>query len=247
MINRILLFMLFALPIYGETFDELMETQKMIHAVKSEFYEAKESWESVRPDIQERYAAIKKAIEKRENYLKNLKDVNASLSEELETLKKNISENEVMNRHLDMLTSDILIRLQTYINSTAGYSHQERTESAALLMKLCADPEVKPEEKVRRITELLMVEADLARFAEAYEGKITLDGEDISGYTLRLGALGQFFTTQDKSVVAVYDPVSESYKEIDTAYADEIFKASRIIEKKGAPELIHLPIGRVSE
>ncbi|ADD67743.1 hypothetical protein Dacet_0965 [Denitrovibrio acetiphilus DSM 12809] len=230
---------------YAETAGEILNTQKSIHSIKSKFYEEKEEWDKDKLNMEERYGALTRAVEAREAYLLNLKKINEELAGELERKKTKMTSAKGVERRLDILLADMLMKLQRHIESTSGYTYDQRMQSLEEMMRLNADPEVKPQEKIRRVAELFMVEADLARFAEVYEEKVTLNGKEISGYLLRLGALGQFFTTPDKRRAAVYDPAQNGFTEIDQRYAQEIMKAARIIEKKAAPELVHLPVGRL--
>ena len=175
---------------YAESSDEILTINKEVHAKKSEYFSEKEKWEQDKLSLEDKYAALERAIRENRKHLEALKDANKSLRKEVAEENSKIQASKQINEGLDSLLSVLLDDMESHIRSTAGYSQESRLDSLEKVRNDITSDEMSPQERIRKVIELYTVEADLARFAEVYEEQIDIGGILTSGYLLRLGGAG---------------------------------------------------------
>lgn len=243
----ILMILCFSMSAGADTAEKLLETQRDIHNKKIEYYSEKEKFEENRNSLEDKYLSLKKAIAENQAYVETLRKVNKDLKERVDIQKRKVKLSRTIGSKIDNLLHTLLLDIENHINNSPGYSLTGRLTVVTNLRESIFSGGLSTQEKIRRVMELYMVEADLARFAEVYEEQIEFEGRKISGYFLRFGGVAQFFASPDGKFAASYNPSIQGFEEIPFKYAERIITAAKIIDKRAMPELVNLPLGRLAE
>ncbi len=118
---------------------------------------------------------------------------------------------------------------------------KERQKRLQALQQTLDSPVSALSEKLQRLLEALLIEADYGQQVEATEGTVLLNGEVVHGKLLRIGRLQQFFLSDDRSMVAHIQPGGD-WRQVDTSHAEVITRALEMVQQRRPFELVSFPL-----
>ncbi|NIV18144.1 MAG: DUF3450 family protein, partial [Woeseiaceae bacterium] len=102
-------------------------------------------------------------------------------------------------------------------------------------------------EKFRKVMEAYQIENEYGASSETYEDEIPIEGREPRVYNvLRVGRIGLYFQSDDRSISGYWDNARRKWVEDDIG-RNEIYKGIRIARQQIAPELIVIPLAAPSE
>lgn len=155
-------------------------------------------------------------------------------------------ETEKLRQGLQQWFYAVASTIRTDIAGGVPFLAQERRERLDSLDKVLLDEDTAAHEKLRRLMEVLQVEAKYGYSAEAYADSIPLAGEQLQVDLVRLGRVSLFFITPDAHSCGVYDPATKGFTFLPAKYTADIRQALKSINGQSTDPLNLLPVGRIS-
>lgn len=165
----------------------------------------------------------------------------ADQERQMRTLRSSIERATMIDRQILPLIGRMIDVLEQFIQNDVPFLLASRMERVNELRDIMDLSDVSPSEKFRRVFEAYQIENDFGRTIEAYQGTVSLNGEDLEGTFLRIGRIGLYFQTQDQSVSAHWNRATGQWEEIN-GFDRAIDKGIKIAESQIAPDLVRLPI-----
>lgn len=139
----------------------------------------------------------------------------------------------------------LLDRVEDSLQRGLPFLPEERTGRLKMVRDELARPDFTAAEKLRRVLEVLQVEADYANSVEVYQGKIEVDGTELYADVLRLGRVALFWQTPDQDRVGHFDQAQGKWSELPTSEKRNISRAMEMATRMRPTELIDLPLGKI--
>ncbi len=201
--------------------------------------------------LDERDRMLKK-LEQLENDNQELTAEQERLSSQVNGARERIARKEKELEGIRRIPRDILPFLQetmswldSEINSSLPFLPKERRDRLERLAELMDAPDVSIAEKLRKIMEALLIEAEYGTTVEVANESVELDKEPVLVTCLRLGRLNLFYQTLDESGCGFYNTASGKWEELPRRYDRNIKMTVDMALKHRPVELVNLPVGRV--
>jgi hypothetical protein len=219
----------------GNTVDMEQETQKK-----------RDDWAAEKADLTRRYQTAKANVE----YLLDRKAVEekrlSALQDAIAEFERRLAESDQLNASLQDTLDAVVVRLERWVDRDLPFLPDERHTRIASLKDAIASPDMTGAEKLRRVLEALMIEAQYGGTVEVYQGSITLDGEELFVDLLRVGRVSVFWRTPNGRRAGEFDRASGQWVEFDNrGYSRNIGMAMDMANRIRPVELISLPLGRI--
>ena len=201
--------------------------------------------EKIADQTQSIFNEYKQTLRESENlriYNNNLEKLIVSQKTEISSLNKQLNEIDATNQGIVPLMIRMVGTLEKFIELDVPFLLDERKNRIASLKQLLIDANITTSEKYRRIMEAYQIETEYGRTIEAYQGKISDNGNQRTVDYLRIGRLSLVYQTLDGKQASVWDHTNKSWAELSSDYSAQIKKGIRIAKKQSAPELLTLPI-----
>jgi hypothetical protein len=137
-------------------------------------------------------------------------------------------------------------RLEAAVAADLPFLAQERTARLVALKQELVRPEVAGAEKLRRLLEALVIEAEYGGSIEVYEEPITVAGEEVHADILRVGRVSVFWRTADGKRVGEFDRATRAWVELPGKYNRNISTAMEMAARMRPIQIVDLPLGRIA-
>lgn len=158
---------------------------------------------------------------------------------EMESLRSQIDDIELVGRGVTPLMLEMLDALEAFVALDLPFLAEERNARVANLRDMMDRPDVSDAEKYRRILEAYQIENDYGRTVEAYRGPLA-DGRIVD--FLRIGRVALLYQSADGEETAAWDKSQQSFVKLDSSYRSSIKEGLRIARKQSRPDLIRVPL-----
>ena len=193
--------------------------------------------------LQNAYEDQLKLVQGLETYIALLDTQIAGQREEVELLRKSITDVAVLERQVLPLMLRMIGSLEKFIALDVPFLEAERRERVAKLRQLMGRSDVTVAEKCRRVFEAYQIENEYGRTIESYTAKLDLQGESYDAEFLRVGRLGLLYRTVGSRKVGYWDKQSDSWQELPaTPWRRMINQGMKVARQEIAPELIHVAL-----
>ncbi len=170
-----------------------------------------------------------------------------SLEGRIQELQRRLEEADRLEGSIQDTLLVILSRVETIKDQGLPFLPDERGRRLRLVRDELARPDYTAAEKLRRVLEVLQVEADYANNAEVYQGHIEVEGQELFADILRLGRMALFWQTPDHDRVGWYDQASGRWEELPDKEQRNIGRAIEMATRMRPVELIDLPLGKIGK
>ncbi len=175
-------------------------------------------------------------------YNDNLEQMVQSQETEMVSLERQIEEIQVTQREIVPLMLRMLETLEGFVEADMPFLRAERRARVEGLQALMGRADVDIPEKFRQIMLAYQTEADYGRTIEAYQGELTLEGQERSVEFLRIGRLVLAYQTPDRRESGFWDARQWEWVLLDKKHNPSIRQGLRIADRQAAPELIQVPV-----
>ena len=138
-------------------------------------------------------------------------------------------------------------RLAQRIEQDLPFLTAERQQRLARLDALLDDPAVAVSEKLRKVFEALLVEAEYGNTIEVYQETVTVDSQPLLADIFRLGRLGLYYQRLDRQAGGFYNVARDTWEPLDKAANRALTTAIAIGTKRQPVEILDMPLGRLAQ
>jgi hypothetical protein len=137
-------------------------------------------------------------------------------------------------------------RLARRIDRDPPFLPAERQQRLARLEALLDDPAVSASEKLRKVFEALLVEAEYGNTIEVYPETVTVDGQPLLANVFRLGRIGLYYQSLDQQSGGFYNIARNAWAPLDKDANRALTTAIAIGTKRQPVEILDMPLGRLA-
>lgn len=194
-------------------------------------------------ELQNAYQDQLKLVQGLETYIALLDTQITGQQQEVELLRKSITDVAVLERQVLPLMLRMIGSLEKFIALDVPFLEAERRERVETLRALMSRSDVTVAEKCRRVFEAFQIENEYGRTIESYTAKLDLQGESYDAEFLRVGRLGLLYRTVGSRKVGHWDKQTGSWQELPrTPWERMINQGMKVARQEIAPELIHVAL-----
>jgi len=186
----------------------------------------------------ERYRAALWQSQQLRVYVQQIDELQQSQQQERESLSRQITEMERVERDLLPLMLRMIGSLESFVGLDLPFLQAERRERVAELRRAMADASVTTAEKFRRIIEAYQIELDYGRGLGAE--RVEIDGRLMD--QLRVGRSALFALALDADEALRWDADDARWMPLEHRYIADIRDGLRIARETAAPSLLVLPM-----
>ncbi len=170
----------------------------------------------------------------------------ASLEGRLSELSRRLDEADRLESSIQDSLLVILQKVDESKSQSLPFLPDERDLRLKMVRSELARPDFTAAEKLRRVLEVLQIEADYANSVEVYQGHIEVNGQELYADILRLGRVALFWQTPDRERVGLFDQAASKWIELPASEKRNVGLAIEMATRMRPVELIDLPIGRIA-
>jgi septal ring factor EnvC (AmiA/AmiB activator) len=181
-----------------------------------------------------------------------LEERRQALEEKVSATKARISQKSKQLADIEQIQSSIVPLIETLIEDLGRHLDQdlpfltdERRQRLQRLCQLRDEPDVAVSEKLRKVMEALLVEAEYGNTIEVDQQTITLGKADMLVNIFRLGRIALFFQSLDQKTCGFYNVATSAWQVLSPSYQRTIQAAMDIGAKRRPVEILTLPLGRM--
>lgn len=235
-----------ALTALAQDAAELKQTTDEMIAIRRGTQEARDDWATERTQLRTRLRAARSAAERLDGQVAAAEQKLAAVTGRTAELQRRLEESRRLEASLEDTLGVMLARLQARIARDLPFLPQERATRLAGITAELARPETAPSEKLRRLLEVLQIEALYGGTVEVYPDRISVDGDSLYADILRVGRLSLFWCTPDGGRAGEYARDLEEWIELSAGERRAIRRAIEMATRQRPMELIALPLGRIT-
>jgi hypothetical protein len=224
--------------------DALTETVDGTVGIARETQAAQDVWAVEKTDLELRYRSAKANVDYLNDRLTNELAEAEALEAAVRDLERRLSESARLEEVIQDSMIVALGRLEDAVTHDLPFLREERQARLSALRLLMAKPDVDSAEKLRRLLEAMLVEAQYGETVEVTQEPIDLDGIEVYVDMLRIGRLALFWKTPDGARVGTYDP-NDGWVDLQGKYSRTVSRAMEMASRMRPVELINLPLGRI--
>jgi len=214
-------------------------------AIHAQAQRQQDDWATERADLSNRYRNLDASLAFLEAKRMGTSQRLAALEARSAELERSIAESARLQAGLEDTLLVVMGRLETAVAADLPFLAQERKARMAALKQELVRPEVAGAEKLRRLLEALVIEAEYGGSIEVYQEAITVGGEEVHADLLRVGRVSVFWRTADGKRVGEFDRASRSWVELPGKYNRNIAVAMEMAARMRPIQIVDLPLGRI--
>lgn len=234
-----------AAPATAQTAEKLAGTVDETIATARNTQQLKDAWSAEKTDLENRYHVARSNVE----WLRQRIDVEsqraAALDHRVHELQRQIQESSRLQEVIQDSMIAVLCRLERSVDASIPFLTEERGNRVRFLRGELAKPEVDPAEKLRRLLEALLIEAQYGRTVEVIQERIVIGEVQKFVDMLRIGRLALIWRTPEGTQIGTWDPVTESHVLMPDRHKRTVQRAMEMATRMRPVQLLSLPIGRI--
>lgn len=181
--------------------------------------------------------------------LASLREYNAQVEKlivgqkaEMVSIRQQIEDVTNVDRTIVPLMFRMIDALEQFVDLDVPFLIDERRARVQNLRALMDRSDANPAEKYRNILEAYEIENEYGRTIEAYEGEMTVNGEDRTVAFLRIGRVALIYQTLDGAESGAWNNASKSFTDLEGDFDTALRAALRIAKQQAAPDLLVIPV-----
>ncbi|MEN8168215.1 MAG: DUF3450 domain-containing protein [Pseudomonadota bacterium] len=190
----------------------------------------------------EEYQRLSRELDVLTVYDDQLQRLVESQEAEKTSIQKQMRDLDMTQREIVPLMLRMLEWLDEFVRIDQPFLPEERQLRIGQLKGLMDRADVSIGEKYRRVLEAYQIEMDYSRTIEASRGELGTEDKTRTVDFLRIGRVGLYYLTLDRSEVGHWNPASGRWETLPTRYNLPIRNGLRIARKQAAPDLLRLPV-----
>ena len=222
------------------------ETVNQTLKIQQQTQKRVDAWERQRQEMISRLQNLKMQEDLLRYRQKKLQLYITERQSKIAELKKGIAEQQVIARELEPFLDQTLARARTSYEQGLPFLSVERQQRFDELESFLSSYEASLAEKLRRVLEMLQIEAQYGHQVEAYERVLELSGVETTVNVLRLGSIGLYYLTLDGRNAGWYNPEKGKWEILPGRFLEPIKEGLRMAMKQRAIDLVRLPVDKRS-
>ncbi|MEA1923134.1 MAG: DUF3450 domain-containing protein [Pseudomonadota bacterium] len=218
------------------------ETVKETVVVQKETTTLQQAWEQERRELDDSTHALELEFKLLEARHLKLKGYCQQRRQEILRLETGLNDMAEIGIRLEPFLDEMVGRIGEFTAADLPFSAVERERRLADLGDALKSYDADLAEKLRRVMEVLKIEAGFGRGFEVSEEFLTLDGAETTVRMLRLGRVGLYYLSLDGDRGGWFNRVSKSWEPLSGASHDAVKDALRMTLKQRAFDLVCLPV-----
>ncbi len=174
--------------------------------------------------------------------VKKLKAYRRQRRAEISRLETGLKEMENIGLRLEPYLDELSEKIGKFVGSDLPFDRVEREQRLADLRRELDRYDVQLAEKLRRVFEVLKIEAGYGRGFEVSEENLELDGTETLVRVLRLGRVGLYYMTPDGERAGWYNRQAGKWVPLSRSFQPAVREALRMALKQRAFDLVRLPV-----
>jgi predicted RNase H-like nuclease (RuvC/YqgF family) len=223
----------------GETVDKTVEVHR-------ETQRKQDAWSREQADLSARYRTAKANVDYLEKRKAFEEKEAAALDARIAELERRMVESVRLNDSLLDTLNTVVARVEAFVEGDLPFLLEERRARIASVKEAIAKPDLTGAEKLRRVLEVLQVEANYGNLVEVYQEKIMVGEEQVFADMVRVGRLSVYWRTPDGERVGEFDRGTHAWVELDEKYVHVINETREMALRLRSTEIVSLPLGRIT-
>ncbi|MBN2809286.1 MAG: DUF3450 domain-containing protein [Deltaproteobacteria bacterium] len=246
----ILLFMFFpggpatawAAPAQAPGRQKIDQTVHETLALQKETTDWRQAWLDERRELEEASHALELEALLLEARSKKLKGYSQQRQSEIARLESGLNEMDEIGIRLEPFLDEMVNRIAALQTADLPFSLVERERRLADLREGLNSYGADLAEKLRRVMEVLKIEAGFGRGFEVSDESLILDGVETTVRRLRLGRIGLYYLTLDGERAGWFNQTAKQWQPLSGAAVEAVKEALRMTLKQRAFDLVRLPV-----
>ncbi len=241
-----MLVLLVAAPGIAQTAEDLSGTVDRTIDTEQTTQELRDEWATEKVALENRYRVASSNVAWLRERIAVEDQRATALDQRVAELERRLDESGRLQSVIQDSMVAVLQRLEKVVAADLPFLADEREARLRSLRGELARPEVNSAEKLRRLLEGLLVEAQYGETVEVTQERIGLDGQEMFVDMLRIGRLALFWRTPDGNRIGTWDPVSQAYVPLPDRHSRTLQKAMEMATRMRPVQLLSLPLGRIA-
>ncbi|MBN2707344.1 MAG: DUF3450 domain-containing protein [Deltaproteobacteria bacterium] len=203
---------------------------------------ARQQWEVERQVLAERTHALELEEKLLAARLRKLDGYREQRLAEIARLEEGLARMADVGLRLEPFLDELVGRLERLRENDLPFALEERERRLEDLRESLDRYEVDLAEKLRRVMEVLRVEAGFGRGFEVGEETLSLAGVETTVRVLRLGRVALYYLTLDGRQAGWYNQKLKGWQPLPAAAGEAVKEALRMALKQRAFDLVRLPV-----
>lgn len=161
---------------------------------------------------------------------------------DIASLKEQIAGIDKTRQGVIPLTFKMIDTIDQFVELDVPFQLEERRARVARLKEVMGESEVSTAEKFRLVLDAYQIENEYGNKMAAYEGKLNLDGKEITVDYFHLGRVIFLAQSLDQKSAWVWDNANRSWKALPDESMRSVAGAIKMARKQAAPDLLKLPV-----
>jgi hypothetical protein len=222
---------------------QLVKTVAATVVVQQDTEKARREWLTEKRQLQADTHALELESRLLAVRVRRLKEYRSQRLEEIARFRAGLEEMKAIGLELDPYLDELTGRLEKLVADDLPFDRQERELRLRQLRDELNRYDCRLAEKLRRVIEVLKIEAGFGRGFEVREENLPLDGAATMVQVLRLGRVGLYYLTLDGKQAGWFNRVSGRWETLPRSYHESVKEALRMALKQRAFGLVRLPVG----
>ncbi len=188
-----------------------------------------------------RYAQAVTEAESLERFNRQLEEQVRSQQDEIASIQQQLVRIETTQREVQPLLQQMVDSLEKFIQLDVPFLIEERMNRVKEIQAAMARADTPIAEKYRLIIEAYLAELEYGRTLEAYEGRLGTGADARTVEFARLGRVSLMYRTLDGAETGYWDANQKTWV-VDNSYAIAVEEAIRVARRRGAQELLTVPV-----
>jgi len=234
--------LLLAAPVSGQ---KLQDSLEVVASTNRSAEKSQQKIDQLSRDTRvllEEYQSLKESAEYQEAYTRELEQLAASQTEQIESLQKQIAQARITRQRILPLMRSMADSLEKFVVLDLPFHQEERVNAVLQLKQRLDRPGISVSARFRLLLEAYQLEQDYSSTVEAWRGPLQLDGEQLSVEYLRLGRAAFYYQSLDRKRSGYWDREQQDWIALDAGHNRQLTQAMRVARKQTAPQLLELPL-----
>nr|WP_067659376.1 DUF3450 domain-containing protein [Ferrimonas marina] len=140
------------------------------------------------------------------------------------------------------LMTRMISSLEQFVAMDVPFKADERTARVNRLKEVMGDSNISTSEKYRLVLDAYQIENEYGNKMDAYEGKLSIDGKELTVDFFHLGRVVFLAQSLDQQNAWVWDNESRSWNALGDGSMRAVSNAIKMARRQAAPDLIKLPV-----
>ncbi|MFN6971276.1 MAG: DUF3450 domain-containing protein [Rheinheimera sp.] len=223
----------------------LAELQKASAQTTRASVQSQEKINNIYDQSQELLADYRTTLEQAENlkvYNDHVARLVADQDRELASLDAQIGGIETTKQNIVPLMYKMVDTLEAFVKADMPVKLEERLARVAKLREYLGSSSITTSEMYRVVLEAYSIENQMAKEINAYQGKLEVEGKEITADFVHVGRVALLAQSLDLKNAWVWNKNASNWQELPADYLKHVTDTVRMARKQKIPDLVKLPV-----